>query len=140
MNLEKRQHGSTHDTRGRKFGKIKLYVLSGDFLAGDEEVCVFPSQYVAFSGPQKLGLWMTAERLETTNGSSRLTFRAKILSFITVKGPCYNPHIDERSRHVPSQTRDVRTEAALIVSRDYCTIPTNPVGHCHRGVRPPDFR
>ena len=42
--------------RGREFRKSERYVLPGDFLARDEEVCIFPSQYIALSGLQELGL------------------------------------------------------------------------------------
>ena len=92
-------------------------MLSGDFLARDEEVCVFPSQCVDSSRLQKLGLWMAANRLDTTREGSRLTFCAKILSFLAVKGPTYDPHTDESSRRVPSQTRDMRAEISLMRSR-----------------------
>jgi hypothetical protein len=32
------------------------------------------------------------------------------------------------------------TDSLSSVQNIYCTIPTNSDGHCHQGVRPPDFR
>lgn len=87
---------STHDAGGGKLGKSKRYMLSGYFLARDEEVGIFPSQSVVPPRLQKLRFCTGTVRLDTTRESSRLTFRAKVLSFIAVKRPSYDPHANER--------------------------------------------